>query len=126
MYKSTSDPNVKRAVLRGMMIARASDQLIDVAKGEKDPDVRREAIHMLGITRTDKAKDTLIAMYGPESDPNLKREIINALFIQQDAKPLIELARKEQDPALKRELVSRLAHIKSKEATDYMMEILNK
>ncbi len=126
VYKSTSDPAVKRAALRGMMIARSADQLIDAAKSEKDPDLRREAIRLVGAMRTDNTKNALIAMYGSESDPSIKREIINALFIQQDAKPLIELARKEQDPALKRELVSRLAHMKSKEATDYMMEILNK
>jgi len=126
VYKSTSDASIKRAALRGMMMAHATDQLIDVSKSEKDPDVRREAIRMLGITRGDNTRNALIAMYGSESDPSIRREIVNALFIQQDAKPLIDLARKEQDPAMKRELVSRLAHMKSKEATDYMMEILNK
>ena len=51
---------------------------------------------------------------------------VNALFLQQDPKPLIELARKETDPGLKKDIVSRLSMMKSKEATDYMMEILNK
>ena len=49
-----------------------------------------------------------------------------ALFIRGDAKPLIELARKESDPALKRRIVERLSIMRSKEATDFLIELLNK
>ena len=46
--------------------------------------------------------------------------------MQQNAKALVDIARKETDPNMKREVVQRLAMMKSKEATDYMMEVLNK
>jgi phenylpyruvate tautomerase PptA (4-oxalocrotonate tautomerase family) len=41
-----------------------------------------------------------------------------------DAKALVDLARKESDPAMKRTIVERLTMMHSKEATDYMMELL--
>ena len=46
------------------------------------------------------------------------------LFIQRNAKALVELARAEKDPDLKRELVSKLSVMKTPEATDYMLELL--
>ncbi len=50
--------------------------------------------------------------------------MLNALFIQGNAKALIEIARQETDPAMKREAVQKLSIMGSKEATDYMMELL--
>ena len=49
---------------------------------------------------------------------------MNGLFARGDAKPMIDLARKETDPAMKKYIVERLALMHSKEATDYMMELL--
>jgi len=34
------------------------------------------------------------------------------------------MARAEKDPAMKREIVSRLSNMRSKEATDYLLELL--
>jgi len=36
----------------------------------------------------------------------------------------VDLARKENDPVMKREIVGRLSRMKSKEAADYLMELL--
>jgi hypothetical protein len=54
----------------------------------------------------------------------VKRSIINALFIQQNAPALVTIARSESNPGLKKEAVSRLSIMHSKEATDYLMELL--
>jgi hypothetical protein len=56
----------------------------------------------------------------------VRKRAIEGLFIQGNAKALIELARKEANPEMKKAIVGRLALMNSKEATDYMMEILNK
>ena len=55
----------------------------------------------------------------------LRTQLIDALHSRNDAKPLIELARKESDPAMKKVIVERLSTMRgNKEATDYMMELL--
>jgi hypothetical protein len=46
--------------------------------------------------------------------------------MQRDAKVLVDLARKESDLNLKRAIVERLANMKSKESTDYLLELLSK
>lgn len=65
-------------------------------------------------------------MYAQETDPENKKAIINALFIQSNAPALIEIARKETDMNLKKQIVNQLGLMHSKEASDYLMELLNK
>ena len=49
---------------------------------------------------------------------------MNALFIQQNGKAIVQLARSEKDPHMKQEIVQKMALIHSKETTDYMLEVL--
>jgi hypothetical protein len=65
-------------------------------------------------------------MYGSESDPSIKAEIVNALFIQGNAKAMVALARKETNPEMKKTIVGKLAIMGNKDATEYLMELLNK
>ena len=68
----------------------------------------------------------LLSLYNSESNAETKRSILDALFARGDAKQIIGLSRRENDPALRREAVQRLSMMKSKEASDYLMELLNK
>jgi HEAT repeat protein len=67
----------------------------------------------------------LVSLYADEHDDDIRREVIKSLFLQGNAKALIEIARQETDPELKQEAVKKLSLIGSKEATDYLMEILD-
>jgi tetratricopeptide (TPR) repeat protein len=126
LYGTESTFEGKREILRGLMISSDAQKLGDLAKNEKDPKLRAEAVRQLGVMGRSKTGDTLVAMYRSETDPGVKREILNGLYIQQNDVALVDMARKETDPAIKRDLVSRLATMKSKVATDYMLEILSK
>ena len=55
---------------------------------------------------------------------NVRKAVIQALFLQNNATALVALARKEGDMAMKKEIVQRLSNMKSKVATDYMLELL--
>ncbi len=126
LYTPDAPMEVKRAVLQGLFIGGNTDKILEIARTEKDPAVRREAIRQLGPMGRSKTSDALPALYAKESDATNKREILNALFIQQNASSLIEIARKESDANLKRDAVQKLAMMHSKEATDFLMEVLNK
>ena len=126
IYSGTNDPAVKRAVMHGLMMGGDFESLLKLAKTEKSPELRTEAIRTLGMMRREQSTEALLSMYSSESDPSVKKAVIDGLFMQQNAKALVDLARKEKDMNIKKEIVSRLAMMKSKEATDYMMEVLNK
>lgn len=139
IYQGSNDIDVKRSVLRGFMMSGDADRLFAAAKSETNPELRREAIRQLAMayrprsrssaeadTGRQKTADMLASLYSTEQSPEIKKEIVNSLFMQGSAKLLIDLARKETDPALKKDLVQKLSLMKSKEATDYMLELLNK
>ena len=184
IYGSVSDINIKRAVLRGYLMSRDSEHLLAAARSESHPELRREAIDLLGlmqapnemaqlyaaesafewkdrilkamsrgqnaatileIARTDKdsrlrltavrslggmkkegSAGDLVALYAIEPETSVRNGILDALFSQGSVKQIVEVARKESDPELKRRAVQRLSNMKSKEATDFLVELLNK
>ena len=68
----------------------------------------------------------LVAAYQKNSDADTKRAAAQGLFLANDAHDLVALARAEKDMNMKQYLVQQLSLIHSQEATDYMLEILNK
>ena len=125
LYQAEPSVEVKETILHSMFIGGNSDKLIEVARGEKDARLRRAAIHSLGIMG-EQTGPALVAMYGSETDPALRGEIVNALFVQGNAKAMVDLARKETNPEMKKTIVSRLSIMGSKDSTEYMLELLNK
>ncbi len=124
VYGSVNDVNVKRAVLRSFEMSRDLDHLAAIAKSEQNVELRREAVRQLGTIREDQGIASLVSIYGSESDKDIKSEILNSLANEGAVKQLIDCARKESDPELKRVAVRRLGEMRSKEATDFLMEIL--
>lgn len=123
IYSSNSDTAVRRRVLRAYLQSREKERLLEAARGEADPELRREAILFLGALR---AEPELQQLYAAESKPELRRHILHGLREAQSVKGLIDAARKETDPELKREAVQMLSGMRSKEATDFLMELINK
>jgi hypothetical protein len=130
LYKTTTDPGVKETLLQSMGMSGDVQTLSEVAKTETDPKVRAHAIRALGMTGGKDSKDskaTLLSIYNSQADLETKREVIRALaFMHGSSKELIDIARKETNPELKKELVRMISFMHSPEATEYMMEILNK
>jgi hypothetical protein len=131
LYQNESSADVKKRIIQALLVSGNADKLMELARTEKDQDLRRTAIRNLGVLaqrpqQNDAAKttDALKAIYAADSSPEIRREVINALSMQRNATSLIALARAEKDPAMKREIVQRLASMKSKEAADYMLELL--
>jgi hypothetical protein len=68
--------------------------------------------------------ETLVSIYGSDTSVESRRAVVNALFMQRNAKALVDLARKEKDPQIKKDIVSKLSVMKAPEATDYLLELL--
>jgi tetratricopeptide (TPR) repeat protein len=126
LYSADAAADVKRAVIQGLFISGNSDKLFEIVKNEKDEALRRYAINQLGVMGKSKTGAALASMYAQETSADNKKAIINALFVQNNATALIEIARKETDLNLKKAIVNQLSVMHSKEATDYLMEILTK
>jgi hypothetical protein len=62
----------------------------------------------------------LLAIYSKSSDEESKKAATDALFVAGEAHDLVALA------AARKNIVGKLAVMHNKEATDYMLELLNK
>ncbi len=105
---------------------KARGILASVAKGSSDPELQLEALVYLQMFGGAEEKKLLSDVYGSSKDRDVKVRVIDALSAQGDAATLVDMARKETDPAMRKRIVERLSRMKSKEATDYMLEIINK
>jgi HEAT repeat protein len=129
IYRSATDSSVKRAILQSYFTSGNVERTVDIAKTEKDTDLRRSAIRNLGIMNrrtggSASAADALVSIYKSDTSSDIRRAVVNALFNQRNAKALVEIARGEKDASMKREIVQKLSVMKEPEAMDYMLELL--
>ncbi len=124
MYQKETSIDVKRQILSAMQVGGNTARMVEIAKTEKDADLRRIAVRNLGVMGGRTAGDALVEIYSVEKDPAIRRQVINSLFQQGNATSLVALARKEQDMAMKTEIVKRLSNMDNKEAQAYMLELL--
>ncbi len=124
LYGSETSIEIKKRILNSMFVGGSTDRLLEIARSEKNPELRKAAIRSVGLTG--KGGDALTGIYSSESSSEIKKQILNALFLQNNAKAIVEIARKENDPELKKSAVHWLSLMNSKEATAFLMELLNK
>jgi HEAT repeat protein len=124
LYQKEENKELKQSMIGAFGEMGAADQLIQIAKTEKDPAVRQQAIRRLGDAKNERATQALVEFYGSEQDVDTKKAVISALGNQNNADPLIALARKETNSELKLQLVRRIADMASrnKAAMDFLME----
>ncbi len=125
LYASVTDVRAKQEILRSLMSSGSGDSLLSLARSEKDANLHREAIRDLANSDSTPTA-ALTGLYASETDPEVKRVIISSLLSRRDdAKTVIELARKETDPTMKAFVVQRLSSMsRNKDAMDFMMELL--
>ena len=128
LYKATNNAETKSAIINSLIAAghNGVGALTEIAGSEQDADLRRRAIRNLGIAGGMSAAPSLVATYEKNSDEETKRAAAQALFLANDAHDLVALARGEKDMEMKKYLVQQLSLMRSPEATQYMLEILNK
>jgi hypothetical protein len=124
LYAGESTEENKRAILRAMFLTGNSGKLSELARTEKNAALRAEAIRSLGLMGDKRQSDVLVGIFKSDTNPAVRHAVLQALFLGNDGKALVELARNEKDPEMKREIVNKMSLVHSKEVTDYMMEIL--
>ena len=125
MYQAEPSVEVKKSILHAMFFGGGSERLTEVARTAKDHELPKAAIHSLGVMG-DKTGPVLLSIYESDRDPEIRRQVLHGLFVQGNVKAIIQIARNEKDPELRKQAVSHLSHMGSKEATDFLVELLNK
>ncbi len=127
IYAASKDVDVKRQILKAYLIGGEIEALVQVARSDADPEMRTRAVRLLYVSGSYKTGDALAGLYWANGQSkDVRAEIVNGLFVQGNAKALVDIARRETDPAMRKTIVERLSMMKSKEATDFLLELINK
>ena len=126
LYRIETSVDLKEEILQALGVAESVAPLGEIAKGEADARLRRAAIQALGIIDSRESGAILRSLYPVQRDAASKKAVMEALFVQDNAQALIEIAKSEKDPAMRREAVEKLSVMDSPDAQQYMIEILQK
>lgn len=106
------------------MISGVADPVFEVAKSEKDPDLRRKAIESIGVFGGKNSARILVELYESETDRDTREKILESLMIAGDAKPLVALFKKETDRELKKKILQQIAIMGDEETAELFAELL--
>ena len=126
LYQTETAPEIRREILQAFFLAGDVNKMLEAAKNEKDPELRRAAVRNLGLVNSQESGKALAEIYARETDRGIREEVLNAYFLQGNASAIVAIAKTEKDPGLKKTAVQKLSLMHSKEASDYMMELLQK
>lgn len=124
LYNTEGSLAIRKSIIQAMFLGGNADKLGEIARGEKERELRLTAIRNLGLLGGSRSSQLLTTIYDSDTDREVRHAIISSLFIQGNARALIDLAKKEKDPELKKQIISKLSLTGSKEAADYLMEFL--
>lgn len=100
----------KRAlfVLSQLETEEGIDVVLDTAKNAREPELRREAVRMLGISGEKKALERLGELYASSKSADEKENIIEAWLIAGRQDLVLKSARDESDPAVRDKAIETL------------------
>ena len=94
IYRQSNDRETKRTILNAMVASDAAKVTADLALADDDPELRREAIRMLGAMDATAEIERVAASVGPK----YRHAVFEAYGIAGDATPLLQVVRQSQDP----------------------------
>ena len=124
LYTVETAVSVRKKIIQAMFIGGNAEKLAELARSEKVLELRLAAIKNLGLMGG-RSGDFLVQMYETDPSHQVRDAVINGLFLQNNGKALVALARKEKDRELKKEIVSKLSLMNSEEGSQYLLELLN-
>jgi hypothetical protein len=120
IYGATTEASVKKAVLQAFMTAGEKDRVLEAARTEQDPELRRDAIHLLGAMG---ARDELWALYSSDAAVGIRRAALEALGVAGAHDRLLEVAKTEKDLDLRVDAIRALGMFGGPARSDVVLEI---
>ncbi len=126
LYKELPGYEAKSSILNAFIVSGDSEGAEEIGRTETDPKLKRQAIRIIGISGGRNSGPALVDIYQKSADPEIKNAALEGLFVSDNAKSLVTLARAEKDPPMRKRIVEKLSVMDNKDANDYLIEILDK
>jgi hypothetical protein len=105
----------KRAlfVLSQLATDEAMKVVLDAAKSAREPELRKEAINMLGVSETQIGIEGLVDIYATSTSVDEKKRVIEAWLVADRKDLVLKAARNESDPKLRRKAIETLGSMEA-------------
>jgi HEAT repeat protein len=121
IYESSSDPQIKKVVFQGWLMCGDKEDVLAVAKNEKSPELRREAIRYMGMMG---GRDELREMYkNAGSDVETKEAVLQGMMMCGDGEGLAEISKTEKDPKVMGKVINTLGLVGGEHTVDTLLSI---
>lgn len=122
IYTGTTDPSVKKAVFQGWLMSGDKQDVLAVARQEKSPELRKEAIRYLGMMG---GRNELREMYKSSPDPDTREAIVQGMMMNGDSQGLAEIANTEKDPKVLDKAIKTIGMVGGQDSSTALMNIYN-
>jgi tetratricopeptide (TPR) repeat protein len=122
IYTGATDPSVKKAVFQGWLMSGDKQDVLAVARQEKSPELRKEAIRYLGMMG---GRNELREMYKSSPDPDTREAVIQGMLMNGDSQGLAEIANTEKDPKVLDKAIKTISMVGGQDSSTALMNIYN-
>lgn len=127
LYSGEADADVKKAILHALAETKspaAQGRLLELAKSEPNPELRKRAIHVLA-ERGEAAIGDLVSLYDSERVPEVRRNVLQALSEIKGTRvedKLFAVARTDDNVDLRRQAIRLLGERAGKRSLDFLSD----
>jgi hypothetical protein len=122
IYNSSTDVGVKKTVFQAWLMCGCKDDVASLARTEKNPELRREAIRYLGMMG---GRAELLEFYKNSPDVQTREEAVGAMLLCGCAHELAEIVQTEKDPAVLDKAINTLGLVGGDESLAALTKVYN-
>jgi HEAT repeat protein len=122
IYNSSADVSVKKTVFQAWLMCGCKDDVASLAKTEKNPELRREAIRYLGMMG---GRAELLDFYKNSPDVQTREEAVGAMLLCGCSHELAEIVQTEKDPAVLDKAINTLGLVGGDESLAALTKVYN-
>jgi len=122
IYNSSTDMGVKKSVFQAWLMCGCKDDVAALAKTEKNPELRREAIRYLGMMG---GRAELLDFYKNSPDVQTREEAVGAMLLCGCSHELAEIVQTEKDPAVLDKAINTLGLVGGDESLAALTKVYN-
>jgi HEAT repeat protein len=122
IYNSSTDIGVKKTVFQAWLMCGCKEDVAGLARTEKNPELRREAIRYLGMMG---GRAELLDFYKNSPDAETREAAVGAMLLCGCAHELAEIVQTEKDPAVLDKAINTLGLVGGDESLAALTRVYN-
>jgi len=118
-YDKAASLEEKKAILESLgMMDDAEDLAMKIVRTESNTELRRDAIHMLGVM---EATDAMAELYAGIDEKELRKSVLESMMIADDIDGLQKVLQSEDDAEMRAQAIQMLAVSDDDDAAEYLV-----